>query len=185
MSWRPPAYVNALAGLRLFYEGPPTADVTLAITRTVLHTNPRIAPMDAFVLAAATVRAARRNALAPEYLAALLLQESAYDPRALSSAGAVGIAQFMPSTAQAVGVDPYDPYSAISGSAALLASYVRAYGGVYRNPYTAALAAYNAGPGAVAYYGGVPPYAQTRTYIADIADRWAKIASYEKPIKVP
>lgn len=185
MSWRAPAYANALYGLRLLYEGPLTSDVTLAITRTIMHTNPRIAPVDAFALSAATVRAARRNALAPEYVAATLLQESAYDPRALSSAGAVGIAQFMPSTAQSVGVNPYDPYSAIAGSAALLASYVRSYGGVYRNPYAAALAAYNAGPGAVAYYGGVPPYPQTRAYIDDIADRWAKIASYEKPIEDP
>lgn len=185
LSWRSPGYVDTLQGLRPFFGAARTSDVALAITRVVLHTNPRIAPIDAFVLAAATVRAARANGLAPELLAAMLLQESAYDPRALSYAGAVGIAQFMPSTAQAVGVDPFDPYSAIAGSAALLASYVRAYDGLYANPYTAALAAYNAGPGAVGFYHGVPPYPQTRTYIDDIADRWAKIAGYEKPIEAP
>ena len=64
-------------------------------------------------------------------------------------------------------------------AADLLGSYVRAYTGVYDEPYDAALAAYNAGPGAVARYRGVPPYAETREYIDLIGDRWARIASYE------
>ena len=101
----------------------------------------------------------------------------------MSSAGAVGIAQFMPSTADAIGVDPFDPFSAIAGAAQLLASYVSAYDGRYANPYAAALAAYNAGPGAVAAYRGVPPYPETREYIDDIVDRWAQIAGYERPAR--
>src|SRR5581483_5125277 len=112
-------------------------------------------------------------------------QESAFDPRALSWAGAIGIAQFMPETAADAGVDPYDPLSAIGGAGALLGSYARAYRSQYANPLTAALAAYNAGPGAVAQYHGVPPYAETREYIDDVIDRWAKISGYEKPIPRP
>jgi soluble lytic murein transglycosylase-like protein len=115
-------------------------------------------------------------------LGATLLQESAFDPRALSAAGAIGIAQFMLSTADGMGVDPFEPYSAIDGAAALLSSYVRSYDGVYPNPYAAALAAYNAGPGAVTAYRGVPPYPETRAYIDDIVDRWAKIVGYEPQI---
>lgn len=169
-----------LFGARLFYDGGTTQSPTLAVTRTVLHTNPRIAPMDALRLSDAAVRAAQRYGLPPEFLAAALLQESAFDPQAMSSAGAVGIAQFEPSTAEGIGVDPFDPFDAIDGAAQLLSGYVRAYEGRYSNPYAAALAAYNAGPGAVERYGGVPPYAETREYINDIVDRWAKIAGYER-----
>lgn len=169
-----------LYGARLLYDGGATQSPTLAVTRLVLHTNPRIGPIDALRLSAAAVNAARRNGLPPEFLAATLLQESAFDPQAMSSAGAVGIAQFEPDTAQSIGIDPFDPFDAIDGAAQLLAQYVRAYDGRYPNPYAAALAAYNAGPGAVEQYRGVPPYPETRDYINDIVDRWAKIAGYER-----
>lgn len=182
LSWHAPAYADTLYGVRLLRDGAPAPDPALAITRAILHTNPRLSPIDALRLADETVRAARSERLPPEFLGATLLQESAFDPRALSAAGAVGIAQFMLSTAAGMDVDPFDPVSAIHGAAALLASYVRAYDGVYDNPYAAALAAYNAGPGAVSAYRGVPPYAETREYINDIVDRWAKIAAYETPI---
>lgn len=185
LSWHAPAYADALFGARLLYDGPRTSSPTLAVTRAVLHTNGRLSPIDALRLSGAAVRAASQNGLPPEFLAAMLLQESAFDPQAISSAGAVGIGQFMPSTADAVGIDPFDPFQAIDGSARLLASYVRSYTGTYPNPYAAALAAYNAGPGAVDAYRGVPPYAETRAYIADIVDRWAKIAGYERRRAAP
>lgn len=170
--------------MRLLRDGPRTFSATLAIARAILHTNARISPVDALQLAGATAQAARANGIPAEFLAATLLQESAFDPRALSSAGAVGVAQFMPSTAEIVGVNPFDPYDAIPGAAGLLAGYVRAYA-AYPNPYAEALAAYNAGPGAVDAYHGIPPYPETRTYIDDIVDRWAKIAGYEAPIHGP
>jgi soluble lytic murein transglycosylase-like protein len=173
-----------LLGARLLYDGPPAPSKGLAITRAVLHTNMQLSPIDALLLSAAVARAARAHGLPPELLAATLLQESAFDPRAISSAGAVGIAQFMPSTADGIGVDPFDPYDAIDGAAQLLSSYVRAYAR-RPNPYVLALAAYNAGPGAVASYRGVPPYAETREYIDDIVDRWAKIAGYERRTSRP
>lgn len=179
LSWRAPVYVDTLRGLRVLRDGPPTPSATLAITRVVLATNHRIAPVDALGLASACVTAARAHDLLPEFLAAALLQESAFDPRALSEAGAIGIAQFMPETARANGVDPYDPVDAIRGAAVLLGSYRRAYALEYPNAYAAALAAYNAGPGAVGAYHGVPPYPETRQYVADIYDRWARILSEE------
>lgn len=96
-------------------------------------------------------------------LAAQIEAESGYDPNAVSSAGAVGIAQFLPSTAKDWGVDPWNPASAIDGMAHLDSSYYGQFGS-----WDKALAAYNAGPGAVEQYGGVPPFAETQSYVAKI-----------------
>jgi soluble lytic murein transglycosylase-like protein len=168
----------------LIRDGPPVRFPELAVARAILHANPRIEQADALFLAVVTARAAREHGLPVEFLGATLLQESAYDPRAISSAGAIGIAQFMPETAAEEGIDPYDPIAAIAGAADLLGGYVRAYTSVYDDPYVAALAAYNAGPGAVARYAGVPPYAETREYIDVIRERWARIASYEAVARI-
>ncbi|HYL27536.1 MAG TPA: lytic transglycosylase domain-containing protein [Candidatus Nitrosotalea sp.] len=179
LSWPRPVGADAVKGAFLLRDGAPVAEPDLAIARAILRTNLRIAQADALLFAGATVRAAAANSLPPEFLGATLLQESAYDPRAFSSAGAIGIGQFMPETAQDAGVDPYDPYASIDGAAALLGGYASAYADRYADPYAAALAAYNAGPVAVARYRGVPPYDETREYIALIFDRWARIVSYE------
>jgi soluble lytic murein transglycosylase-like protein len=181
LSWPSPARVDALAGGMLVRDGGALAQPELAIARAILRTNPRLLASYSLLFAGATADAARAQGLPPEFLAATLLQESAYDPTAISPAGAIGIAQFMPETAAAAGVNPYDPFDAIPGAAALLGGYVGAYRGRYAEPYAIALAAYNAGPVAVAAYGGVPPYAETREYIALIYDRWARIVSYERP----
>ncbi len=102
--------------------------------------------------------------LPPVLLAALLRSESGFDPRAVSPAGARGIAQFMPATARGLGLlDPFDPREAIPAAARLLAGHLRAFGSV-----PLALAAYNAGPGAVERYGGVPPFRETQAYVARI-----------------
>jgi Transglycosylase SLT domain/D-alanyl-D-alanine carboxypeptidase/Putative Flp pilus-assembly TadE/G-like len=108
--------------------------------------------------------AAAAYGLAPVLLAALLRSESGFDPRAVSPAGAQGIAQFMPATASGMGLrDPFAPLEAIRAAARLLGGHVRAFGSV-----PLALAAYNAGPGAVRRYGGVPPYRETQAYVARI-----------------
>jgi len=179
LSWRPGPYVATLAGARLVLDGPPAHHADLAIARSVMRVNPRLAPGDALLLAAATVQAARAIGIEPEFLAATLLQESAYDPRAQSSAGAIGLGQFMPDTAASAGVDPFDPFDSIRGAAMLLSGYVHDYTVQYRDPYAAALAAYNAGPGAVRAFHGIPPYPETRQYIADVSERWARIVMDE------
>ena len=108
--------------------------------------------------------AAGANGIAPVLLAALLRSESGFDPRAVSPAGAQGIAQFMPATARGLGLrDPFDPAQAIPAAARLLAGHVRGFGSV-----ALALAAYNAGPGAVRRYGGIPPYPETQAYVARV-----------------
>jgi soluble lytic murein transglycosylase-like protein len=179
LSWPSPADVDALKGAVLVRDGPPLAQPELAIARAILRTNPRIDAAAALLFADATSRAATDHSLPPEFLGAMLLQESAYDPRAFSSAGAIGIAQFMPETAADTGVNPYDPLDSIAGAAALLGEYAALYRDRYSDPYAAALAAYNAGPLAVAQYHGVPPYPETHDYVALIFERWGRIASYE------
>jgi soluble lytic murein transglycosylase-like protein len=179
LSWPVPADVDAIKGAVVIRDGPRVAPPELAIARAILHTNPRLLAAAALIFAGTTTASARAHGLPPEFLGATLLQESAYDPAALSTAGAIGIAQFMPGTAADVGLDPYDPFASIAAAAALLGGYVAAYGTRYGDPYAVALAAYNAGPLAVAQYRGVPPYAETREYIALIYDRWARITSYE------
>jgi hypothetical protein len=98
-------------------------------------------------------------------LAAQLYAESGFNPFARSPAGAQGIAQFMPGTARAYGLaNPYDPAAAIDAQAHLMSDLLKRFGG----KLALALAAYNAGPGAVERHGGIPPYAETRGYVAKI-----------------
>jgi soluble lytic murein transglycosylase-like protein len=96
-------------------------------------------------------------------LAAVAKQESGFDPSSVSSAGAEGIMQIMPGTASEIGVDPFDPTEAIYGAAEILASNLRRFSSV-----ALALAAYNAGVGAVERYGGIPPYRQTEDYVRNV-----------------
>jgi len=106
--------------------------------------------------------AAARNGVDPALLKGLIRAESNFDPNAGSPAGAQGLTQLMPGTAAGLGVtDVHDPAQAIEGGAKYLRSQLDAFGG----DETKALAAYNAGPGAVTRYGGVPPYAETQQYV--------------------
>ena len=101
-----------------------------------------------------------RHGLPAGLLNAVAKNESGYNARAVSPAGARGLMQFMPATAREMGIDPMVPEQAIDGAARYLASNLRKFKSV-----DLAVAAYNAGPGAVARYGGIPPYAETRTYV--------------------
>jgi len=104
--------------------------------------------------------AARRHVIPEDLFLRLVTQESAWNPEALSSAGAIGLAQLMPGTAELLGVDPQDPVENLHGGARYLAQQYRAFG-----TWQLALAAYNAGPEAVREHGGIPPYAETQDYV--------------------
>ena len=109
-------------------------------------------------------QAAQRWNISAGLLAAQLMAESNFNPFAQSSAGALGIAQFMPGTAKALGLrDPFDAAAAIDAQAHLMRDLLRQFGSV-----PLALAAYNAGPDRVAACGCVPPIAETRGYVARI-----------------
>jgi len=108
--------------------------------------------------------AGQRYGVPPALLAAVAKQESGFQTSVVSSAGAEGLMQLMPSTASGLGVNPLDPAQAVDGAARLLSSYLARYNG----SVPLSLAAYNAGPGAVAQYGGVPPYSETQNYVSSI-----------------
>lgn len=111
--------------------------------------------------------AASEYGLDAALLRALIHAESAFDPRALSHKGAQGLTQLMPATASSLGVqNAFDPAENIRGGARYLAGLLRDFNGDER----LATAAYNAGPGAVRKYDGVPPYAETRVYVDRVAD---------------
>ena len=107
--------------------------------------------------------AGAKHGVSPALLTAVARAESGFDPNARSSAGARGLMQLMPATAAGLGVDPLKPAEAVDGAARLLKQHLQRFGTT-----ELALAAYNAGPGAVAKHGGVPPYAETKAYIAKI-----------------
>ncbi len=176
LSWHIPVAAPLTRGIRLYMDAPRRSGEVSAIVRSIMRTNPRLSAVDALRLAEATYVAAHDNGVDPGFVAATLLQESGYDPQAMSSAGAAGIGQYMVGTADLVGIDPFDPFAAIDATARLLAFYVRHYRTwESADPYALAMAAYNAGPAAVDAYHGVPPYAETVEYIADITERWSRI----------
>ena len=101
-------------------------------------------------------------------LKAVAKVESGGNPSARSPAGALGLMQLMPATARGLHVNPLDPTQAVNGAAKMLHGLIRKFGKV-----DLALAAYNAGPGAVTRYGGIPPYRETQAYVTKVKDVWA------------
>ena len=108
---------------------------------------------------------ATQNGLSPDLVRAVIRAESGFNPRAVSPKGAMGLMQLMPATARDLGVsNPFHPGENIRGGVAYLARLMARYG----QNLELALAAYNAGPGAVERYGAVPPYRETQSYVKKI-----------------
>lgn len=115
--------------------------------------------------------AAEHYGIDPDLFINQIRQESGFNTNARSPVGATGIAQIMPATAKSWGVNPNDPVASLDAAAKNMAGYINTYTKQGHDPRTAhamALAAYNAGPGAVQKYKGVPPYAETQNYVKRI-----------------
>jgi soluble lytic murein transglycosylase-like protein len=117
---------------------------------------------------------AGKHNLRPELIQAVMEVESAYQVNARSRVGAIGLMQLMPQTAKHLNVNAHDPEQNVEGGARLLDSLVKRYES-RRNGLALALAAYNAGAGAVDRFGGIPPYKETRHYVAKVIRRFAEL----------
>lgn len=119
--------------------------------------------------------AATRFGVDSNLVDAVAWQESRYNPRARSTAGALGVMQLMPGTARQLGVyNPHDVEQNVVGGTAYLRKQLERFG----NNVPLALAAYNAGPGAVIKYGGIPPYRETQNYVRQIMQRLSATSPY-------
>ena len=119
-------------------------------------------------------QASKANHVDPRLVKAVISVESGGDPSAISYAGAMGLMQLMPATARSYGVtNPWDPQQNVAGGARHLSDLLHEYDG----KLALALAAYNAGTGAVAWYKGIPPYAETSAYVSSVLSQYRVAAS--------
>jgi soluble lytic murein transglycosylase-like protein len=141
------------------------------LVRSVIVTSKAVSPPPAIDTGIdtgiddAVERIAAQHSLPPRLIHSVIKVESNYNPLAVSPKGAMGLMQLIPSTARRFGVsDSFNPLENIQGGA----KYLKYLLDLYNGSYSLALAAYNAGEGAVAKYGGVPPYAETRNYLVRV-----------------
>lgn len=168
-------------GTVIFTDSPPHAGFELYIVEDIVvsgdlrintQTFPLLDRWDGFIREAAT-----RYDLNAEMLKAIVLAESGMNPRALSSAGAMGLMQLMPDTAAALGVDdPWDPAQNIDGGARYIREQLDTFGDMRR-----AVAAYHAGPHNVRKHNGVPPFPSTQAYVVRVLEVYAWFKS-QRPV---
>jgi len=138
------------------------------LVRTVVRSGPIAWKGPSPGLAETVDRVAQQNRISPRLVDSVIQVESNYDANAVSPKGALGLMQLIPATAQRFGVaDVFDPADNIQGGA----RYLKYLLGLYNGDEALALAAYNAGEGAVSRYGGIPPFPETRGYVAKVRER--------------
>lgn len=136
--------------------------------------NPRLTHEEADLIGRSLLGYSKHFNIDPRLVVALVVVESGFQPAARSRAGAIGLGQLMPATARALGVDALDPAQNLYGSIRYLRGNLDRFG--WHNSHLA-LAAYNAGRGAVERYNGIPPYAETEWYVANVSTLYRRLLS--------
>ena len=154
-----------------------SAPGVLLYAATLRTFDPGLDDAHALRLATCTILESNAYGLDARLVVALVAVESSWNPRAVSSAGARGLGQIMPSTASGLGVDPDDETANLHGTVRHLRGLLDRFA---RYPpqaaYERSIAAYNAGAGAVERYDGIPPYAETQAYVRKVIGLWRRLA---------
>ncbi|MCH7945765.1 MAG: lytic transglycosylase domain-containing protein [Armatimonadetes bacterium] len=152
-------------------------------TAYILDKNKRLSVAQAQQIAENILAYSIHYGVDARLVVALILAESRFDPTVTSSAGAQGLGQLMPATSKALGItDPFDIQQSLYGAVRTIRGHLDRHIKTTHDPFEAlvlALAAYNAGPGAVSKYGGVPPYKETEAYIARVIRTFRQLAGGE------
>ena len=184
----PQTHTLAQQALRTLYRAPALAHVpagtpplapawvlTVESYRAMArHYNPELREDEAGAIATALLGYSRHFNVDPRLVVALVVVESGFQPRARSRVGAIGLGQLMPDTARALRVDPDDPVQNLYGTIRYLRGNLDRFG--WENLHLA-LAAYNAGRGAVERYEGIPPYDETRWYVYNVTNLYRRLLS--------
>jgi soluble lytic murein transglycosylase-like protein len=185
---RPMLTASALAEMARYYDahlGPRVKPLFGAYCEYIADRNSRLSPDMAGLIAASLLHFADQYDIDPRLVVAMMIAESGFDPNATSRVGAAGLGQLMPGTARALGVDnPYDPVKNIAGSVNYLRSRLDTFadralpgGGLSIEQAAYALAAYNAGTGAVRKYHGIPPYRETQAYVRRVISLYEQLCN--------
>ncbi|HID07341.1 MAG TPA: lytic transglycosylase domain-containing protein, partial [Armatimonadetes bacterium] len=146
-----------------------------------LYFNPRLSDQQATQIAQALLYYSILYGVDPRFVTAVIAVESRFRPDAVGKKGEMGLGQLMPGTAKSLGItDPFNPVRNVEGCVRLLARYLLAYSYLpVEQQIALTLAAYNAGPNAVAKYGGVPPYPTTQRYIRKVIQLYKQLCGMQ------
>ena len=141
----------------------------------ICQTNSAIGKPAADMIARKLLDSCYTNNVAPLLVTAVYTQESGFNPRSVSGAGARGIAQIMPETARMLKIDNNDAAQNIDGGVRYLAQLLNTFATAGDWQMSYAVAAYNAGPGAITKYGGIPPYPETQSYVRCVGEIYKRL----------
>jgi len=160
------------------------ADISIAYARLALKCNPALSTAEAMLIGRKIVELSAKYGVARPLIASMIKCESNFNPRAVSRAGAVGLGQLMPGTARGLGVtDSFDIAQNMEGAVQYLAAQLKRYQGRSNwEQFALGMASYNAGPGAVAKYSGIPPYRETIAYVDRVAQYFREFDAWERSL---